>query len=163
MHHLRLATLEDIDTILFMYEAAKARLKESGIDQWQQGYPNLQSVELDLENKALFVLERDHIVVASVMMTRVPEPTYQTIHGAWREARPYIVVHRFVTHPRILKQGVGASLFEAIQAQSEGYIRVDTHEDNVAMNQLLLKKGFHYCGIITLSDGSTRLAYDWVQ
>jgi len=36
---------------------------------------------------------------------------------------------------------------------------VDTHRDNRVMQQIITSQGFTYCGIIYVSDGSPRLAY----
>ena len=38
-------------------------------------------------------------------------------------------------------------------------LRVDTHRDNIVMQNFLHSYGFTYCGIIYLADGSPRLAY----
>ena len=39
-------------------------------------------------------------------------------------------------------------------------IKIDTHEDNEAMRRSLIKNGFDYCGIIYLTDGNPRVAYE---
>ena len=38
-------------------------------------------------------------------------------------------------------------------------IRIDTHRDNKIMQHNILKHGFTYCGIIYLTSGDERLAY----
>jgi RimJ/RimL family protein N-acetyltransferase len=38
-------------------------------------------------------------------------------------------------------------------------LRADTHADNKPVQHLLLKHGFRYCGIIRVTDGSKRFAY----
>ena len=44
--------------------------------------------------------------------------------------------------------------------KSVGSIKVDTHEDNQAMQRSLIKNGFDYCGVIYLADGSKRVAFE---
>ena len=39
-------------------------------------------------------------------------------------------------------------------------IKVDTHEQNIPMQNLLKKNGFEYCGIIYLEDGGKRVAFE---
>ena len=39
-------------------------------------------------------------------------------------------------------------------------IKIDTHEDNEPMRRSLIKNGFDYCGIIYLTDGNKRVAYE---
>ena len=41
-------------------------------------------------------------------------------------------------------------------------IRIDTHEDNLPMQNLLKKNNYEYCGIIYLEDRSKRLAFEKV-
>ena len=40
-------------------------------------------------------------------------------------------------------------------------IRIDTHANNATMQRQIGKNGFRKCGIIYVSDGSPRLAYQW--
>lgn len=41
------------------------------------------------------------------------------------------------------------------------HLRIDTHEDNVVMQNLVKKLGFKYCGIIHIKeDNDPRLAYE---
>ena len=40
-----------------------------------------------------------------------------------------------------------------------GNLKIDTHRDNVVMQNMLKKNGFQSCGIIHVQDGSERLAY----
>nr|WP_233188725.1 GNAT family N-acetyltransferase [Tenacibaculum sp. SG-28] len=39
-------------------------------------------------------------------------------------------------------------------------MRIDTHEDNLGMQHILKTENYVYCGIIHLTRGSTRLAYE---
>ena len=38
-------------------------------------------------------------------------------------------------------------------------IRIDTHEDNFKMRNLIEKNGYSYCGKIFLTNGDLRVAY----
>ena len=40
------------------------------------------------------------------------------------------------------------------------HLRIDTHEDNIVMQHLIIKNGFRKCGIIHIADGSPRIAYE---
>jgi hypothetical protein len=39
-------------------------------------------------------------------------------------------------------------------------MRIDTHEDNMGMQQLLKKLGYSYCGVIFLGNEDKRLAFE---
>ena len=84
------------------------------------------------------------------------KPTYAQIRGEWPSEGPYLTIHRAAA--RI----AGLHIFPAIISFASRYgltLRADTHAQNKTMQRLLLRHGFRYCGEITLSDGSPRLAY----
>jgi len=56
------------------------------------------------------------------------------------------------------EKGVAKACFEWCFSQCPN-IRVDTHQDNVVMQRILEKLGFTYCGIIFVTNGTPRLAY----
>ncbi|WP_294378124.1 hypothetical protein [uncultured Clostridium sp.] len=39
-------------------------------------------------------------------------------------------------------------------------IRIDTHEENIPMQNLLKRNQYKYCGIIYLDDGAKRIAFE---
>ena len=84
------------------------------------------------------------------------DPTYAVIDGAWHSDRPYGTIHR------IASDGSGGILGTAVAfgKSRTDYLRIDTHEDNKVMQHAIEKLGFRRCGIIHLSDGSPRIAYD---
>lgn len=73
-----------------------------------------------------------------------------------RNTYPYGVVHRIASSG---KRKGSASFCLNWALEQCGCLRIDTHHDNIVMQNLLKKNGFQYCGIIYLEDGSPRLAY----
>lgn len=55
--NFRKSTYDDVDKILEIIEKAKAEFKKSGLDQWQNGYPNRQVIENDVKLEISYVLE----------------------------------------------------------------------------------------------------------
>ena len=86
-----------------------------------------------------------------------PEPTYDFIEGAWLSDEPYGVIHRIASYPDV--HGVFAAIIDFAAARFPR-LRIDTHRDNRIMQHLIEKHGFTYCGIIWLTDGTERLAYE---
>ncbi len=89
------------------------------------------------------------------------DPTYAQIeNGAWLGNEDYGVVHRIASGVR--GRGVGAFCIDWAYRQC-GHLRMDTHGDNVPMQNLLKKLGFSYCGTIYVYEGSDpSLAYEKV-
>ncbi|MBO6161382.1 MAG: N-acetyltransferase [Bacteroidales bacterium] len=87
-----------------------------------------------------------------------PEPTYARIDGGtWLDDRlPYHVIHRIASYPEV--HGVFDTMLRWA-GEREGNLRIDTHRDNRIKQHLLKKHGFQFCGIIYLTSGDERLAY----
>ena len=156
---VRPAILPDVQAIMTVLEAAKGIMRASGnLHQWVNGYPSTEVIRDDIDLQQGYVLEEDARVVGYFTFMASPEPTYGAIYGgAWLDdERPYHVIHRIASLPDV--HGVFAAIIDFAFAH-DGNIRVDTHADNHIMQHNLLKHGFSYCGIIYLSSGDPRLAY----
>ena len=68
--------------------------QNNDIDQWQDGYPNEETIEKDIENNEAYVLEEDGVILGTCMVTIHGEPAYNRIEGKWILNCPYICVHR---------------------------------------------------------------------
>lgn len=151
-----------------IWDQAREYMKESGIDQWQDGYPNPDSLEEDMKTGESYVLrdEESGQVAATAFISFRGEPDYDTIYeGSWIKEAPYGVVHRIAVAPSCKGKGLaGKMVEEAVRMCRERDIhslRIDTHQDNRPMRRMLEKNGFVCCGIIYLGrDGAKRVAYE---
>ncbi len=161
--NIRKANINDINNIMIIIDQAKTYLKDNNIDQWQDGYPNVDSIKNDISNHNSYVLESNNGIIATSMISDDIESTYNHIEdGNWLSNGKYAVIHRIAIRDAQKGNGIAgimidyvSSLFKDIKS-----IRVDTHIDNLSMQRLLLKHGFEYCGIIYLTDGKKRNAYE---
>lgn len=153
---------KDLVEILKLIESAKIALHRASVDQWQNGKPDESSILLDINNEESYGLFENEKLVASCMVSKRFEPTYESIEGRWNTPDENImVVHRFVVDQSKVRKGYGSILLESIENCFDCCgIRIDTHKDNIAMRKLLEKNGFNICGEIQLFDGSLRVAYD---
>ncbi len=162
----RPATLDDIPAMLVVVADAQRSLKEQGVDQWQDGYPNETVLAKDIAAGGAYVLLRDELLIATMALLPGPDPTYQVIDGCWLTQGPYQVIHRLAVHSRFKGAGVAARMLQEaeIRCQRAGIpaLRVDTHHDNRPMRRFLEKSGFTACGDIRLEDGSPRIAFEKV-
>lgn len=161
----RKAEIADIGDILNIIRQAQAYFKEHGINQWQNNYPNAETICGDIEHKNSYVLLKDGSVTATAVISFDGEKTYGTIYeGRWISSRDYAVIHRIAVDDAYKGSGVSSVIIENAErlCLNKGVysIKVDTHEDNLPMQRLLRKNKFQYCGIIYLKDGSKRLAYE---
>lgn len=157
----------DIPCVLGMISEAQRYMKENGIDQWQNGYPNEDAVKGDIDRGESFIGvdgETGKPIVTAAISLR-GEPTYGYIDGQWRYDEPYIVVHRVAVSNSAKGRGIAGQLFAFAEsyALKNGFefMRIDTHRDNLSMRRCIEKFGFEYCGVIYLADSSERLAFDY--
>ncbi|MEG1586688.1 MAG: GNAT family N-acetyltransferase [Bacteroidales bacterium] len=163
---LRPATQEDLSVLLAIIREAQENFRLAGINQWQNGYPNSDVIRQDIENGHSFVLTRENEIIATAMISAAGEPTYREIDGKWLTDGPYIVIHRLAVRHAEKGKSIAARIISLVAGQyiSKGFksIRIDTHQDNIAMQRAAEKAGFRYCGIITLTDGALRRAYEMI-
>ena len=159
---LRPTKIEDISRVIDIINQAKTYFKNNDIDQWQDGYPNEETIEKDIENNEAYVLEEDGVILGTCMVTIHWEPAYNRIEGKWILNCPYICVHRIAVVNEYKGKGLASTILDQVVAMYPDYhsVRMDTHHDNLSMQSFLTKYGFKYCGEITLKSGALRRAYE---
>jgi len=160
------AKREDIETILVIINEAKEWLRSQNVNQWQDGYPNIDSFLNDIDNDRLFVVKDNDRVIACFVIVNY-EKTYDKIYeGSWSSDTPYIAVHRIAIKNEYKGKGVARFIFDELK-KTNNHIRVDTHEDNLNMQKCLLNNGFEYRGIIYIERGQEsdpkRLGYEYIN
>lgn len=163
--HFRKANVTDIDSIWEIIQQSIERRRIDGSTQWQNGYPNLQTIESDVSKEFGFVLTVNNEVAVYVALIFNDEPAYSSIEGAWLTTGEFVVVHRVAVSENFAGQGLAKKLFDYIEdftkSQNVLSIKVDTNYDNVAMLKILESKGYTYCGEVVLT-GGVRKAYEKV-
>lgn len=163
--NFRKATEEDLKSIIDIIKHAQDHLKEQGIDQWQDGYPNAEVIGEDIDDGNSYVLLKGNIIIGTVAVSFDGEKTYNNIHkGKWITQGQYGVIHRLAINKHYRGLGFAKEILKYIEKLTldNGIksIKVDTHKNNQFMQKLLEKNGFVYCGIIHLEDGNERLAFE---
>lgn len=162
---IRMSIRKDAKRIMEIIGQAQEYFKSMNIDQWQKGYPNLELIYDDIKKDCSYVLEDETRILATAAISFDGEPTYQKIYeGAWLSDYDYAVIHRIAVDNTIKSKGMASMMVikteDLCRARKIHSVKVDTHRENLAMQNMLLKNDFHYCGIILLSDGEERLAYE---
>lgn len=161
----RRAVETDINNIINIIKQAQAFFKEQGINQWQNNYPNNETISSDISEKNSYVLIKDNNIVATIAVSFDGEKTYEFIYeGEWISNNEYAVIHRIAVDNTYKGLGLSSQIIKNVEqlCLNKGIysIKVDTHEENIAMQKLLEKNKFKYCGIIYLGDRSKRMAFE---
>ena len=126
-------------------------------NQWGKTNPPRETLEKDIEERKLHVVEDGNGVCGVFFFFEGPDPTYQEIYeGQWISDAPYGTIHRIASCGR-------GGVFESCLAYCLGFtrhLRIDTHRDNKVMQRVVEKHGFSRRGIIYIGDGTPRIAYE---
>lgn len=155
---IRQAQERDLQRIMELYEKARQFMADHGNPtQWPPEYPSKELVTQNMAEGHLYVCTADERIAAVFYYRSGEDPDYKIIHdGQWLDDSPYGVVHRITSDGSVR----GAASFCLNWAWKQcGNLRIDTHENNVVMQNLLKKNGFLYCGIVYIKGGEERLAY----
>lgn len=159
---VRLATAADLDSVVEIYDSARAFMRASGNPtQWSGGYPSRELLEEDVKQHRLYcVVDEAGRTVGVFALFRGADPYYEKIYeGRWRSDTPYASIHR------IARSAEGRGVLEAALQFARGefpHLRIDTHAANLPMQKHVQEQGFCYCGIIYVGENEPRKAYDWL-
>jgi GNAT superfamily N-acetyltransferase len=164
-YNFRKATTSEIPQIWGILQQAIARRKEDGSNQWQDGYPNPEVIQSDIDKNTGFVLTKGHVIIGYSAVLLNDEPAYEKIKGKWLTNDDFVVFHRVAISESHLGKGLAKKLINFIEefAISNGIhsVKADTNFDNFAMMAIFEKLGYSYCGEVHFRR-SARKAYEKV-
>ena len=161
---IRKTRLEDLETIMKIYERARAFMAANGNPrQWaNNNWPPESLIRQDIADGHSYVAVTEEGEIAATFFYKYgenAEPGYQAIEdGEWIGEDTYGVLHRMAASGTV--KGAATFCMEWCYQQS-GHMRGDTHPDNKPMQGVFKKMGFQYCGIIhVVEDNDPRYAYE---
>ena len=159
----RKALPSDIPDIWRILQQAIKHRKEDGSKQWQNGYPNPEVIQNDVEKEAGYVLLDGETIVGYCALLINDEPLYEKIVGNWLSNGDYIILHRVAISDAHLGKGLAKKLLAFVEdyALSKNIysIKADTNIDNPAMIGIFEKMGYSFCGEVHFKAGR-RIAYE---
>lgn len=151
----------DIPAIMEIFNLARGRMRAGGnMTQWTGGYPSEEVARADMEASRSFAVRDASTGMVEGVFTILEgeEPTYARIDGRWPDNRPYVTIHRVAGRREGLRLA-DRCLAIVRNRYPDVAVRIDTHADNRPMLGWIRSRGFEYCGIIYMADGSPRLAF----
>ena len=160
---LRKANQDDAPKIWDILSGAVQLRKEQGSAQWQDGYPNPQTIQNDIALEQGYVYDSGNELIGYVAIILNTEPAYDEIEGQWHGDGDFYVVHRLAVARETAGTGVATSILKEIEAyavKSKIFsIRADTNYDNAAMLKIFNNLNYVYCGEVNIR-GSARKAFE---
>ena len=155
---IRKTQMSELESLLKIYAYAREQMRLSGNPtQWGDNRPAASVVVNDIQKGNSYVILKDGEICGVFAFIIGEEPTYNRIEGEWKNNTQYGTIHRIASNGRF--KGIFNTCVEFCQSKIP-HLRIDTHRDNKIMQHLIEKSGFERCGIIYVSDGTPRIAYE---
>lgn len=155
---IRKTQMSELESLLKIYAYAREQMRLSGNPtQWGDNRPAESDVVCDIQKGNSYVILNDGEICGVFAFIIGEEPTYKRIEGEWKNNTQYGTIHRIASNGRF--KGIFNTCVEFCQSKIP-HLRIDTHRDNKIMQHLIEKSGFERCGIIYVSDGTPRIAYE---
>ena len=159
---LQKAKYSQINEIWEIIQFAILSRKKDGSKQWQDGYPNLDTIKNDIDNQWAYVLIENEQIMAYAAIIFEREPAYEKIDGEWLNSDAYIVLHRIAVSKQAKGRGIATKLLALAEnlasTNNVHNIKIDTNFDNLPMLHIIKKLGYEYCGEVYFR-GDARKAF----
>lgn len=147
----------DLPALVSLTEACIGRMREQGIDQWDEVYPDAGLLGRDIAAGTVFLLRDDGLVIGTVTVDRSLDPLWAGMDWS-RPDSGATAVHRVMVHPD--RQGAG--LARRLMARAESLarergshsIRLDAFLANPASLRLYESLGYRRTGTATMRKGA---------
>jgi ribosomal protein S18 acetylase RimI-like enzyme len=130
-------------------------LRGAGIDQWDEAYPDRQTILADIRGQTAHVAGFDSRFIGMVVLNERQEPEYADV--PWRGRGRAAVAHRLMVAQEWQSRGVGRMLmqFAEQRAAALGYdcIRLDAFSENPRAIHFYERAGYRRAGRVRFRKG----------
>ena len=151
---ITLGNISEIDAILQLTKACSKHMRDNGIDQWDEDYPDREIILQDLRTKTLFAYREQNEVIGIVVINERQDEEYEEIQWSTCKNDKNLVVHRLAVHPDKQGKGIGRVLMDYAEkwAKINNYdaIRLDTYSQNRRNQRFYLNRGYKELGSVFL-------------
>lgn len=157
---IRKAVSQDVEQIENTYTEVLLHEKEHGAyTVWKTGvYPTRSTAEKALSEDALYVMEQEGEIYASIIADSVQPKEYSRIDWKYHaEPKEVLVIHLLCVRPSKAGHGIGKDMVQFIIEMAKSMncksVRLDTGSQNKPAIALYTKLGFELAGTGTMSIG----------
>ena len=140
---------EEQEAVVKLFEAAKVKMSEEGIDQWDEVYPNVNDISNDIKNNQMYTVYMGNKLAGVYVVNAEADKAYK--FGSWTDTDgKYAVVHRLCVAPEYQHTGIATKIMEHIEAEQKKLgvtsIRLDVFSKNPYALGLYEKLGYQNVG-----------------
>jgi GNAT superfamily N-acetyltransferase len=140
-----------ISSVMKVIDACTHAMRQAGIFQWDEIYPNREQIEEDVRDRSLYVARDKGICLGAVSLNEKQEEAYQQLE--WCGTEPALVVHRLCVDPSFQGLGIAGQLMSFAEdlALQLGWasIRLDAYAGNPKAVALYEGRGYRRVGQVS--------------
>ncbi len=144
----------EIDEIIALTKRCGKHMRDHGIDQWDEEYPDRGNIENDLKTKTLFAYRDGTEIRGIVVLNEAQDDEYAEINWLTDSSSRNLVVHRLAVDPVFQGQGIAQKLMDHAEkyAGEQNYdsIRLDTFSQNHRNQRFYANRGYKNLGSVYL-------------
>ncbi len=148
---IRRAKISEISEILNLTRACAVNMINKGIYQWNEHYPSKKAFENDIERSELYVLENNHEIIGTMVITTLMDEEYIPIQWLTPNNRN-VYIHRLSVHPNQQGKGFAQKMMDFAEdyAKKNNFVsvRLDTFSQNKRNQKFYETRGYHRLGDI---------------
>ncbi len=156
---LRRATEADVGGVLALVRACVDHLRASGIEQWDDRYPDRSTIEADVRNREAFVATHETGLLGYVALGAHQDPEYAALPWAYAVG-PIAVISRLMVDPAVQGRGFAQAVMGFVEEQARAAgcraVRLDAFDGNPRALRLYGRLGYRESGTIRRRTGRFR-------
>lgn len=144
----------EIDAIIALTKRCGLHMRENGIDQWDENYPDYASIENDLKTETLFAFREGETILGIVVLNETQDEEYAEIDWLTDDKERNLVVHRLAVDPIQQGKGIARKIMDFVEnfagEQQYDSIRLDTFSQNPRNQRFYVNRGYTDLGPVYL-------------
>lgn len=143
------ATKDDFEEIFQIYQSAIKKMNEQNIPQWDEFYPDRQTLQEDMQKNQMFIGKKNGPIAVCFVLNEECDEEYK--NGKWICPQSHFcVIHRLCVNPDFQNQGIATKTINYIEDfcrfQKYESIRLDCFTQNPYSRRLYDKCGYVITG-----------------
>lgn len=142
------------EEIANMLSRCGQNLRNQGIDQWDESYPNLATIKNDISQGNCFIYQQEDKVIGCIVLNETQDEEYFQLDWLTSNDEKHLVVHRLGVDPEHQGKGIARLIMDFAEqyAKQNNYksIRLDTFSQNPRNQKFYLNRGYKEVGIVYL-------------
>ena len=150
---IRKVNKTDLDNIMLMYKSCVKGMLANDIDQWDDTYPDIETINQDLEKQSYYISEEKGEIIGGINIDQNQDFTYLDIN--WEDkTNSFLVVHRLGVKEEFWNKKIGKDLMifteKLVIERGLKSIRLDTYSGNPKAMEFYRRLGYRELGSINL-------------